>query len=162
MKLTQRRFETLGNTMLKISQKILGDYELCKMLKYSDTRSTADCPLFDPIELIDQSIINRPLLPTDDAKKSLIVILLPEFDVNDFNEEFIITTIQIDIFVPFADWGRVDNNLKPFLMMAHVDTLLNGARVNGLGTLTLSNASLLTLDNKMGGYRMLYTIDEFN
>lgn len=160
--MTQRKFETLGNTMLKISNKIIGNYTLCKMLKYSDTRSTASCPTFEPADLMDKNVILKPLIPTDDKKESFIVILLENFTLDESNYDYKSLTIRFDVLVPFVDWNKVDNNLKPFAIMSEIDNLFNNTKLNGLGNLKFKTADIITLDDKIGGYTMLYEVDEFN
>lgn len=160
--MTQQRFETLGNTLLKIADKIVKNTELCKMLKYSDIRSGANCPNFNSIELLNENIVLKPLLPKDDAKESYLVILLTNFQEDPGNPDFKILSIRFDIFVPYADWDKMDGNLKPFAIMSEVDKMFNGARLNGIGTLKFADADLVTLGDNMGGYSVVYTVNDFN
>lgn len=160
--MTQQRFETLGNTLLKISDKIVKNYELCKMLKYSDVREAAACPIFNPIELINKNILLKPLLPKEDAKESYLVVLLTNFIQNPENPDFKIIYLRFDIFVPFEDWDKIDGNLKPFAMLSEIDKMFNGVRLNGLGTLVYEDAELITLGDNLAGYSVVYKIDDFN
>lgn len=160
--MTQRRFATLGNTLLKIAYKVTQNYALCEMLKYSDVRSTADKPTFNPNELINKNILLKPLLPDEETKESFLVILLPDIVENPENNDFKILSIRFDILVPFEDWDKIDDNLKPFSMLAEIDTLFNGARLNGIGVLKFESAELIVMGETLSGYTVLYTVDEFN
>lgn len=160
--MTQRRFNTLGSTMLKIAEKILSNYELCKMLKYSDVRSTAACPIFEPVELMDKNIILKPSVPFEETKETFLVILLEGFFINNSNYDYKVLSIRFDILVPFNDWGKVDNNLKPFAIMSELDEMFNNKKLNGLGNLTFESAELITVNDELGGYRLCYKVDEFN
>lgn len=159
---TQRRFESLGNTLLKISDAILKNQELCKLLKYSDNRATAVCPDFKTETLMNVNVRLEPLLPNVDETGAFVVVLLDNFDINGANTEFKIASIRFDVIVPYEDWRKVDATLKPFAIMSEIDTLFNGKRVNGLGSLKFSTAQLRNFTETMGGYTLIYVVDEFN
>lgn len=159
---TQRQFKTLGNTVFKISQKLIGDFELCRLLKYSDTRETASCPTFDPVTLLNNNIRLIPQLPDVDETGAFVVVLLEEVNENETNPEFKFMTLRFDIIVPYEDWLKVDETLKPFAIMERIDVLFNGQRVSGLGKLKFATCLLKNWTDTMGGYTMVYTINEFN
>jgi len=55
-----------------------------------------------------------------------------------------------------------DQSLRPYLIMQEIDEMFNGAKMAGIGTLQFYRADPLTLTPWIGGYSMVYKINEFN
>lgn len=159
---TQRRFENLGNTLIKITNKFLDNTELCKLLKYADIRDINKCPDFEVETLIDKNIRMKPLLPQEEEKGSFLIVLLDNFAINPENSEFKVMSIRVDILVPYEDWNKIDSTLKPFRIMGIVDTILNNQRISGIGKLQFQSGEVFSVGEKLGGYTLIYGTEDFN
>lgn len=160
---TPKYFNSLGSYILKFVDEVLKDTELCKLLKYSDTRDPALCPSFDTTELLHKQVRLVPILPElDEQGGAYIVILLSGFVVNTYNNDFQVNSVRFDILVPNSDWTKVNETLKPFAIMSRLDMLFNNKTLGGIGILKKKNGTLITLNENLSGYSLNYEIDESN
>ena len=93
---------------------------------------------------------------------SYITAIFTDFVVNAMNPDFKLTTIRFDIACPYDEWVLDEQSLRPYLIMQEVDTMFNEAKMAGIGTLQFVRADALTLTPQIGGFSMLYRINEFN
>ena len=95
-------------------------------------------------------------------KTSYIVAMFSNFVVNALNPDFKLSSIRFDIACPYDEWVLNDKSLRPYLMMQEIDDMFNGAQMAGIGTLQFVRADSIVLTPQIGGYSMLYNINEFN
>ena len=93
---------------------------------------------------------------------SYVTALFSNFVVNQLNPEFKISTIRFDIACPYEEWLLDGRTLRPYLIMEEIDKMFNEAKMQGIGTLQFRRADALTLSPWIGGYSMVYQINEFN
>lgn len=162
---TQRRFAVLGNNMFYIANKLTQNQRICRLLKYQvrDPFDTDKYPDVDGIELINKQISIIPKIYDDSIEKtSYITAIFNSYTVNVMNPDFKVATIRFDIACPYEEWLLDDAALRPYLLMQEIDTMFNGAKMSGIGTLQFMRADPLTLTGEIGGFAMFYQINEFN
>lgn len=162
---TQRRFAVMGDNAFKIANKLTSDQVLCRLLKYQvrDPLDTEKYENVDGLDLINKQILIVPKVFDDSTEKtSYIVALFNSFVVNQINTEFKIASIRFDIACPYEEWILNGHSLRPYLMMERIDTMFNESKLAGIGTLQFYRADPLTLTPQIGGYTMVYKINEFN
>ena len=168
---TQRRFAVMGDNAFRIADKLVSNNKLCRLLKYQtrdplkevDPITGKSQPDFDGIELLNKQILIVPKIFDDSTEKmSYITAIFNNFVVNTSNQDFKITTIRFDIACPYDEWLLNEQSLRPYLIMQEVDGMFNGAQMAGIGKLQFFRADPLALTPWLGGYTMLYMIDEFN
>ena len=162
---TQRRFSVMGLNTFKIANKLMSNQRLCRLLKYQvrDPFNKEKYPDVDGADLINKQILIVPKIFDDSTEKmSYITALFSNFVVNQLNPEFKISTIRFDIACPYEEWLLDDQSLRPYLIMQEVDEMFNEAKMAGIGTLQFRRADALTLSPWIGGYSMVYQINEFN
>ena len=168
-KLTQRRFAVMGENTFRIANKIMSNKHICRLLKYQ-TKSPFDkeCngkpqPDVDGTELINKQILIVPKIYDDSTEKmSYITAIFDNFVVNQMNPEFKISTVRFDIACPYDEWLLNEHSLRPYLIMQELDDMFNQAKLAGIGKLQFYRADNLVLTPWMGGYSMVYKINEFN
>ena len=161
----QRRFAVMGTNAFKIANKLMLNQRLCRLLKYQvrDPFDKEKYPDVDGADLINKQILIVPKIFDDSTEKmSYVTALFSNFVVNQLNPEFKISTIRFDIACPYEEWLIDDHSLRPYLIMQEIDQMFNEAKMAGIGTLQFYRADQLTLSPWIGGYSMIYNINEFN
>ncbi len=161
---TQRHFAVMGENTFLIINKLLSDQTICRLVKYQ-VRDPLN-KKYDPVnseELINKQILITPKIFDDSTEKmSYITALFDNFVVNMLNPEFKVMTLRFDIACPYDEWLLDNRTLRPYLIMQRIDELFNEQKLAGIGTLQFYRADALTLSPWIGGYSMVYKINEFN
>lgn len=162
---SQRRFAVMGTNTFNIANKLMQNQRLCRLLKYQ-TRDPFDkekYPDVDGVDLLNKQIMIVPKIFDDSTEKtSYVVAIFSGFNVNAFNPDYKLSTVRFDIACPYDEWVLNDRSLRPYLMMQEIDDMFNGAQMAGIGTLQFVRADSIVLTPQIGGYSMLYRINEFN
>ena len=167
--LTQRRFSVMGQNTFIIANKIMRNQRICRLLKYqtkspfAETCNGKEQPDVDGVELINKQILIVPKIFDDSTQKmSYVTAIFDNFVVNPLNPEFKVATIRFDVACPYDEWLLNDKSLRPYLIMQELDSMFNEGKLAGIGNLTFYRADNLVLTPWMGGYSMVYKINEFN
>lgn len=161
---SQRRFAVMGTNTFNIANKLMQNQRLCRLLKYS-VRDPFDKKYedVDGITLLNKQIMIVPKIFDDSTEKtSYIVAIFSNFVTNMINPDFKLSTVRFDVACPYDEWVLNEKSLRPYLMMQEIDTMFNGAQMEGIGTLQFVRAESIVLTPQIGGYSMLYQINEFN
>lgn len=162
---SQRRFEVMGENAFNIANKLMQNQRLCRLLKYQvrDPFNKEKFPDVDGIELLNKQIMIVPKIFDDSTEKtSYIVAIFSSFTTNMINPDFKLSTVRFDVACPYDEWVLDGKSLRPYLMMQEIDQMFNGAQMAGIGTLQFVRAESIVLTPQIGGYSMLYQINEFN
>lgn len=168
---TQRNFAVMGENTFNVANTLMSNRTLCRLLKYQTRDPFSE---IDPVtgkpqpdvlgeELIHKQILIVPKVFDDSTEKmSYIIAVFDNFVVNPLNADFKISTMRFDIACPYDEWILNDTSLRPYLIMAQIDQMFNGSSLAGIGTLQFYRADSLVLSPWIGGYSMVYKINEFN
>lgn len=162
---TQRHFAVMGENTFTIANKLTTSQKLCRLLKYQvrDPLNTDKYENVDGIDLLNKQILLVPKIYDDSTEKmSYVTAIFTSFAKNLFNPDFKVSNLRFDIACPYDEWVLDEHSLRPYLIMQEIDTIFNGAKMAGIGTLSFTRADALTLTPWLGGYSMLYQINEFN
>lgn len=162
---SQRRFAVMGTNTFNIANKLMSNQNLCRLLKYQvrDPLNKEKYPDVDGINLLNKQIMIVPKIFDDSTEKtSYIVAIFSNFVTNTLNPDFKLSTVRFDVACPYDEWVLDDRSLRPYLMMQEIDNMFNGAQMAGIGTLQFVRAESIVLTPQIGGYSMLYQINEFN
>ena len=162
---SQRRFAVMGTNTFNIANRIMQNQRLCRLLKYQvrDPFDTEKYPDVDGVELLNKQIMIVPKIFDDSTEKSsYIVAIFSNFTTNPVNPDFKISTVRFDVACPYDEWVLDDKSLRPYLIMQEIDNMFNQAQMAGIGTLQFVRADSIVLTPQIGGYSMLYKINEFN
>lgn len=162
---SQRRFAVMGTNTFNIANKLMSNQRLCRLLKYQvrdpfDKEKYADV---DGVDLLNKQIMIVPKIWDDSTEKtSYVVAIFSNFTTNMLNPDFKLSTVRFDVACPYDEWVLDERSLRPYLMMQEIDDMFNGAQMQGIGTLQFVRAESIVLTPQIGGYSMLYSINEFN
>lgn len=161
---SQRRFAVMGTNTFNIANKLMSNQRLCRLLKYQVRDPFEDkYPDVDGIDLLNKQIMIIPKIFDDSTEKtSYVVAIFSNFVTNALNPDFKLSTVRFDIACPYDEWVLNDRSLRPYLMMQEIDDMFNQAQMAGIGTLQFVRAESIVLTPQIGGYSMLYQINEFN
>lgn len=162
---SQRRFSVMGTNTFNIANKLMTNQRLCRLLKYQ-VRDPFDEDKYEPVDGVDllnkQILIVPKIWDESTEKTSYVVALFSNFTTNIINPEFKLSTIRFDVACPYDEWVLSEHSLRPYLIMQEIDDMFNGAKMAGIGTLQFVCAEAIVLTSQIGGYSMLYQINEFN
>lgn len=162
---SQRRFAVLGTNTFNVANKLMTNPRLCRLLKYQ-VRDPFDKEKYkdvDGLDLLNKQIMIVPKIWDESTEKmSYVVALFSNYNVNFINPDYKLATIRFDIACPYDEWVLNEQSLRPYLIMQEIDDMFNGAKMAGIGTLQFLRAEAIVLTSQIGGYSMLYQINEFN
>lgn len=162
---SQRRFAVMGTNAFNIANKLMSNQRLCRLLKYQvrDPFDEEKYPNVDGVDLLNKQIMITPKIFDDSTEKtSYIVAMFSNFVTNTMNPDFKLSTVRFDVACPYDEWVLDDRSLRPYLIMQEIDNIFNQAKMAGIGTLQFVRAESIVLTPQIGGYSMLYQINEFN
>lgn len=161
---SQRRFAVMGTNTFNIANKLMQNQRLCRLLKYQ-VRDPFNEKYedVDGIDLLNKQIMIVPKIFDDSTEKtSYIVAIFSGFTTNMLNPDYKLSTVRFDVACPYDEWVLDGKSLRPYLMMQEIDNMFNQAQMEGIGTLQFVRAESIVLTPQIGGYSMLYQINEFN
>lgn len=162
---TQRRFSVMGTNAFNMANKLMQNQRLCRMLKYQ-VRDPFDNNKYEDVDgilLLNKQIMITPKIWDESTEKtSYVIALFESFTANVFNPDFKIDTISFDVACPYDEWVLDGQSLRPYLIMEEIDQMFNGAQMAGIGTLSFVTAERNVFTSQIGGYTMLYRVNEFN
>ena len=162
---TQRQFAVLGDNTFTIANKLMTNQRLCRLLKYQvrDPFNKEKYDDVDGIDLLNKQILIVPKIWDESTEKmSYVLAVFASYDINLINPSYKLATIRFDIACPYDEWMLNEQSLRPYLIMQEIDNMFNGAKLAGIGTLQFIRAEAIVLTSQIGGYSMLYSINEFN
>ena len=161
----QRRFAVMGTNTFNVANKLMQNQRLCRLLKYQvrDPFDEEKYPHVDGLSLLNKQIMIVPKIWDESTEKtSYVVALFSSYNTNVLNPDFKLATIRFDVACPYDEWVLNEQSLRPYLMMQEIDDMFNQAQMSGIGTLQFVRADSIVLTPQIGGYSMLYQINEFN
>ncbi len=164
MAVTQRYFAVMGENLFKITNKLISNQKLCRLLKYQDPNPLDELIHEDVngIDLLHKQILIVPKFPEDGIENSFVMAVFDNFTINPTNPDFKLIRVRFDIVCPYTEWTVNEGSLRPYLIMEEIDKMFNKAKLSGIGNLQFVSAIPLTLSPQIGGYSLYYQTNEFN
>lgn len=141
-----------------IIQKIIKNKRLQRLLYYN----TKDC-LNQPnlnedqvLGLIQNNIKLVPKIKIDKSIYNYLLIGFNNFTKNRTNPEFRDNIIEIDILCHFDQWVLSDFKLRPYMIAAELDSMLDKEKLTGIGRLEFLTANKIIENDEFGGVCLVY------
>lgn len=147
----QKDLEIITNKMMK--------NERLKRLLYYTTNDALDRPKLNEdqsLELFKKNIKIIPKLYIDGSVLSYVIISFDNFTSNAENPEFRDNIISFDIICHFDQWDLKDFQLRPYMIAAEIDSMLDGKHLTGIGDLQFLGANQLILNDEFAGVSLMY------
>ena len=159
-------FENPRSSFLSVEKdlNIIIDYflkneRLKKLLYYTtpDALNKDNIPEEETYKLFGKNIKIVPKLSIDSTVENYIIITFDNFTPNGTNPEFRDNIIMFDIICQFDQWNLTDTSLRPMKIAAEIDSMFNGKRLTGIGTLQFMGANQLILNENYAGICLMYS-----
>lgn len=114
----------------------------------------------NPAKLREEGYIRlepRIELGENQEVKSYLVISFDNFTPNATNPYFRDCTVMIDVICNVDCWDIRDYRTRPIKIAGYIDTILNGSRLSGIGTLQFMGCNELVLSENLAGYCLMYS-----
>lgn len=138
----------------------LKNERLNKLLYYStkDALKQPPVPLETAISRLGTQIKIVPKLKVDYKEWCYIIISFDNFTPNMSNPAFRDNIICFDIVCHFDQWQLTDFKLRPYLIAAEIDTMLNNKRLTGIGLTSFLGANQIVLSDEFAGLTLMYQV----
>ena len=134
--------------------------ERLKKLLYYTTSNALDLPYLtdeQTYSLFGKNIKIVPKLCVDGSVLCYMIISFDNFTPNATNPEFRDNIISFDIICHFDQWHLEDFKLRPYMIAAEIDSMLNQQRLSGIGRLDFLGANQLILNDEFAGISLMYS-----
>ena len=151
-------FLSVDKDMELIFNKMCESKNLKKLLHYT-TKDCLEQPSLseqETIALFGKEIRIVPKLTLDKEVLNYVIIDFDNFVANDTNPEFRDNIISFDIICHFDQWQLDNFQLRPIRIAAEIDSMLNGARLSGIGTLQFLSMNKIPVNEEFSGYTIMY------
>lgn len=160
MNLNQANFATAEKDLAKLTEKIMGNQKILKLLYYNTVDCLTKTDITDDItisKIAQDNIRIIPKLDIPENEGSYIMITFDQFSPNGSNPEFMDNLIIIDVLCPVGLWIMDDYMLRPYKIMHELNDMLDKRKLNGIGKINLVGANLLNLGDYTG-YQLAYSV----
>ena len=162
-----RNCADIGENLQKITQRLLSNQNLLKLLYYTDKDPLSQKDLTE--EQIKNSIYEKliKIIPRlgpkgTETSHSIIAMRVVKGNKNIENGEFKDVLIAIEVFVPLTQWMIKNSNLRPFAILGEIEKSLNGKTINGLGKMSGGDFELNFLTEEISSYEQTFTIISYD
>ena len=144
-----------------IMRKILNNKNLAKLL-YHTTSNCLNGPEVTSEQIAEmlqtKQICALPKIKVDTEKKTYLTINFDNYTPNSENTFYRDHTIEIRIITHFDLWNLDDNDIRVYRIAGEIDSMLNGAKLSGIGITNLINATKDVYDEEYGGITLNYRV----
>lgn len=151
-------FLSIQKDLELITAKILKNERLKRLLFYT-TPDALERPRISEAEsfnLFKQNIKIIPKFEIDGSVLNYLVIGFDNFVPNAENPEFRDNIVSFEIVCHIDQWDLKNFKLRPYLIAAEIDSMLNGKHLTGIGNLEFLSANQVVLNDEYAGVSLLY------
>ena len=144
---------------MNIIINLLFQNERLKKLLYYTTNDALQRPNVgaeETISMMGKNIKNVPKLYVDNSVLNYIIINFDNFVPNKKNPEFRDNIIEFDIICHFDQWNLKDFQLRPYKIVAEIDSMLNKQKLTGIGRLDFIGCNQILLTDEYAGLCLMY------
>ncbi|MFB5759102.1 hypothetical protein [Paenibacillus medicaginis] len=156
------KFEQLNDYVFNTLQALIGNQNLCKLLKYNNTDPLSQPDIEDASVLIMDKIYPMPNIPGTQAEESsLLNIIFDNFKLSSDNKGTKDGTLVINIIVHNNLW-LMNGRLRPFSILAELDKTFNDKRIVGIKKMQFDRGRYYFINEKFSGYQVIYQVVSTN
>lgn len=141
-----------------IVDKLFENKRLQRLLYYktSDALDKPNLTKEQLMEVFKKHIKVTPRLSTDSELRTYLIIRFDDFLPNDSNPQFRNNLIQIYILCHYDQWELDNFQQRPYKIAGEIDSMLNKAKLSGIGKLEFLGMSQIIPSPDFAGYIMSY------
>lgn len=153
-------FRSVEKTFSEIVQLLLKNERLGKLLYYTDKHCEGLPPLTQEqfMSMLNNQIKIVPKLEVDADAKPYIIISLDNFVPTLVGSDFRSAVLSFDILTSYEFWLLDDFRLRPYAIAGELDSMINGAKLQGR-TSDFLGAKQLILNEHVGGVSLYFNLD---
>lgn len=156
------RFEELDQNIMSVLLKLIANQNLCKLLNFNSYDPLSEADIADTSTLLFDRIFPFPFTPNVDSDAiSQINVLLDNFQLGKTNPAFKNNQLTFVVICHKSLW-KMSGMLRPFAILKEIDTLFNSTNGIGIGKMQFIGGNLTWLNDNYSGYRVSYSICDFN
>lgn len=150
-------FLSVEKDLSSITNMIFRNERLKKLIYYTSPNCLNMPPLTEEqsYDMFKKSIKLCPKILVDPDVLNYLRITCNSFSMSG-NPQFRDNLIEIDIICHQDQWHLKDFKLRPYQIAAEIDTMLDQARLSGIGILNFLGASQIILTDEFQGLCLLY------
>ena len=150
-------FLSINKDMRLLIDKFLSNNRLCNLLYYTSKDALDQPKLSDEqkISMFGKQLKIVPKLYVDGSVLAYVIISFDNF-VESENPEFRDNVIEFDVICHFDQWQLKDFDLRPYRIVAEIDSMLNGQKLTGIGRLEFLGANQILLTDEFAGICLMY------
>ena len=122
-----------------LSKPAIGSKEISEMLK-------------------TKQISTQPKVKVDEHEKTYLIITFDNYIPNDSNTFYRDHNIEVRIITHFDLWDLTDNDVRIYRLAGEIDSMLNGAKMSGIGITNFVNAVQDVYDEEYVGLTLTYRV----
>lgn len=152
-------FLSVDKDIASICNMFIENDRICRLLYRTDKTPMQDSNLSEEEKIklfTDKYIRTVPKISVDSQTLNYIIVSFENFLPSRNNNEFRNNDIVIDIVCHFDQWSIADGQIRPFRLAGEIDSMLNGAKLSGIGTLEFKGADQMIYSGEFGGITLLY------
>lgn len=152
------RFLSVDKDIATISELFRNNDRLCRLLYRTGTNPITSPNLSEAEknQLFQEHYIRRvPRVTADTQTLNYIVINFNHFTPS-LNPEYRDNRISITILCHFDQWLIDGGMLRPYRIAAEIDTMLDNAKLSGIGTLQFVRGEQIIVKGDFGGIELTY------
>ena len=157
-----RNCEELGPCLRKITNRLLANQNLCKLLSIRTKDPLGAADIADTSTLFSKNIKIIPKLDPVETDESIMIIAVSTGMIDVMNSEYRNIVLTIGIYVPLNQWAIKDENLRPFAIIGEIQKSLDKKDVNGLGRLQVGNFELSMISGDVSRYDLEVRVTNFD
>lgn len=157
-KFPKSSFLSVEKDLSIITNLILKNDNLKKLLYHTTPNAMSMDKLTEEqtIGLFGKNIKIIPKLSVDGSVLNYIIVSFDNFIGNRTNPEFRDNIVEFDIICHLDQWQLKDSQLRPYRIAAELDSMLDGQKLTGIGTLEFLGANQMILTDEFAGLCLMY------
>lgn len=144
-----------------IMEKILSNKKVLRLLYYTskdclskDKKDVTPAQIKEMFE--SKQITNIPKVKIDPDKKTYLIVSFDDYTPSQTNPYYRDHIVEIRIICHFDDWDLDNFELRPFRIAGEIDSMLDQARLTGIGVLNFLSGVRDIYDEEFGGVTLRY------
>lgn len=111
----------------------------------------------EAVALFGNQIKIVPKLKVEQPEFTYVIISFDNFTPNMTNPAFRDNIVSFDIVCHFDSWNLSNFQLRPYKIAAEIDSMFNGKKLSGIGTLNFLGANQIVLSDEFAGLTLMYS-----
>lgn len=148
----------LGPNLQSMFSLIFANQDLCKLLYYDNPDPLSEPTIENPKVTLKDLIRVTPDIGINETAQTKLVLVVGAGKITTSNDQYQTITMTFGVYTPLKSWIIKDANLRPFKILGLLIETLDGAVVQGLGTIEAQNFEISLLTTEVSCYNLTVKI----